>query len=207
MADIQYPEKQQQQQEEQPQVGYGTVVPPVAPHNPYPGAYNYQEAGYAAPASHVPYGPGFAHAFPVERNGTWSTDFCDCAQDTPSCCDVFFCTWCHSGYQYGMMSTGQQHMHPAMCLGTALCDFLTGFGTIVGALVLRSAIRERYGIKGNDFEDILLAFCCPACTLCQNYREMSVRGQWPGGICVSAPYSKDGGFVRTQEPAMTAESH
>jgi hypothetical protein len=33
------------------------------------------------------------------------------------------------------------------------------------------------------------ACCFPACTTCQNYRELTIRGDWPGGMCcVTKPF-------------------
>ena len=46
----------------------------------------------------------------------------------------------------------------------------------------------------------LAALCCPWCSLCQTYHELSIHGAWPGGtapceactpMCVPAPQAAD----------------
>lgn len=51
----------------------------------------------------------------------------------------------------------------------------------------RTDIRNRFGIKGCVGTDCCITCCCLCCALSQQYRELSYRGLWPGGLCVSPP--------------------
>ncbi|XP_066578748.1 cornifelin homolog [Amia ocellicauda] len=44
-----------------------------------------------------------------------------------------------------------------------------------GEIAMRTAIRERYGIRGNILDDASMLCWCHCCTLCQMAREVRVR--------------------------------
>lgn len=52
---------------------------------------------------------------------------------------------------------------------------------------IRQSLRRRYGITGDDCADCAASFFCLPCAISQQYREMTYRQQWPGGICVEPP--------------------
>ena len=48
-------------------------------------------------------------------------------------------------------------------------DFIGGGGicTALGQMMIRGKIRERDGIEGDALGDMVAAFCCLECSLCQ----------------------------------------
>ena len=50
-----------------------------------------------------------------------------------------------------------------------------GIGFITDAMI-RQKIREKYGIEGEFFNDVLCHCCCPCCSLVQEAREIQERG-------------------------------
>eukprot|EP00331_Platyophrya_macrostoma_P009304 CAMPEP_0176427604 /NCGR_PEP_ID=MMETSP0127-20121128/12664_1 /TAXON_ID=938130 /ORGANISM="Platyophrya macrostoma, Strain WH" /LENGTH=202 /DNA_ID=CAMNT_0017809149 /DNA_START=216 /DNA_END=824 /DNA_ORIENTATION=+ len=82
-------------------------------------------------------------------------------------------------------------MNFIMCCGMLTFDlFLTfGLSLMVGSVVTRAEVRQRFSItKEGGCGSCLRAVCCLSCSTCQIYREMSMRGEWPGGICTSTPF-------------------
>lgn len=41
----------------------------------------------------------------------------------------------------------------------------------------RGQIREKYGLEENTCEDCFITCCCAQCALCQEARELKVRGK------------------------------
>lgn len=122
----------------------------------------------------------------------WSTDSCDCSKDIKSSVDVLFCHYCQASRQYNVLTYGRREVEPLSCLGALGADICLGYflhlGTFTIAWHLRQRLRKRYMIAGDDFSDCLHAFFLPHCVLCQNYREMSLRGEWPSGLCIDQPF-------------------
>jgi hypothetical protein len=54
---------------------------------------------------------------------------------------------------------------------------------------LRGKIRQRFNITPGqgDCVECMKGCFCASCSLCQTYRELSYRGYWPNGLCVSKP--------------------
>lgn len=118
------------------------------------------------------------------------TNLCDCFSDFSSCCDVYFCICCQIGFQKGMISTSRQGMDVFWCCLPIFCG---GLGVVMAAVTLRTDVRQRFGLTAEgDCSGCLQGCCCPACSICQTYREMSARGMWPGGVCVSTPFTLPG---------------
>eukprot|EP00744_Colponema_vietnamica_P009732 GILI01013808.1.p1 GENE.GILI01013808.1~~GILI01013808.1.p1 ORF type:complete len:174 (+),score=21.21 GILI01013808.1:40-522(+) len=103
--------------------------------------------------------------------GQWTTNLCDCCDDPTSCLEMVFCGRCQVSAQYGMLTQGRVGVEPMCCL----------------IMFYRSSIRRRYNIDGSDLEDCCLSFFCFQLAGSQHYREMSYRGIWPGGVCVTYP--------------------
>lgn len=115
------------------------------------------------------------------------TGLCDCCADFNSCCEVFFCLCCQIGYQKEMISTNNRGMSLLWCCIPYLCSSFLGLQ--ISTMILRADVRRRFGLIGEgDCGGCIKACCCPACSVCQTYREMSIRGAWPGGVCVSTPF-------------------
>jgi Cys-rich protein (TIGR01571 family) len=168
----------------------------------------------------------------------WATGICDCTEDSSSCCEAIFCSWCQQSRQYNALKLGSRTFrgdkpaeaagggNPALnmlnqmkgrvqnaaatagvgagagpgnagqeidwlsCCGHFIWDALSlPMGSIAFAMMNREAIRRRYNIEGEQWNDCVHAVFCLPCAISQNYREMSVHAEWPGGTCVSEPFA------------------
>lgn len=130
----------------------------------------------------------------------FATHLFDCFKDFPSCLDALCCPYCTLGSQYDMIHTGRKNMNPGVCAGTFCLDacFAGGFAAVLMTTFLRTLVRERYNIRGDQCTDFMSAFCCHPCVLSQVTREMTLHGQWPGGICASQPPQIAGYYGITQ---------
>ena len=126
----------------------------------------------------------------------FNTTLCECTLDGTSCIQGFFCPWCTTAQNYNMLVLNQPSMDTCMCLVTACIDIGCGTGGLahgVAAVMTRNRARARFGITPDEgCCEVIKGFCCSPCSDCQVYRELSVRGLWPGGICVSTPFVKAG---------------
>jgi Cys-rich protein (TIGR01571 family) len=120
----------------------------------------------------------------------WGTGLFGCFDDTSSCLEVVFCLYCQNGRQYNVIQTGNNDIHVGACLiPLAISVFIGSFGVTAITLMNRSDLRRRYNLQGDDCNDILTAVCCSSCATCQQYREMSLRNEWPSGTCVTVPFA------------------
>ncbi|KAI3516638.1 hypothetical protein L1887_15561 [Cichorium endivia] len=105
----------------------------------------------------------------------WSSGLCSCCSDTSLFCIT---CWCPS-ITFGRIVEAVDDGKTAACVVSAgihaLLTHLTGFGWMY-SLAYRSKIREQYMLGGSDFHDCLTHFCCERCALCQEYRELQIRG-------------------------------
>ena len=128
------------------------------------------------------------------RPDAFNTSLFDCTDDGASCCDVFLCPWCMNAQLYNAVTSGEKNsMHAGVCLVTFVLDiFLLGVAYMTASHCTRNEVRIKYGYNDreqNCFCEFLAGFFCASCSNCQIYREMSIRRQWPGGICcVGEPY-------------------
>jgi Cys-rich protein (TIGR01571 family) len=148
-------------------------------------------------------------------NPFFHTGLCDCFKDVKGCLDGLFCGYCQNARQYNLMKNNVNSIHPGACFVPFLVDMVLPvglfllfgiegfywFGTIVMTYMNRSKVRQRYGLQPAQCTDILSAWCCAPCTICQNYRELSIRGSWPNGVCVSEPFLLPG-MARPMEQEM-----
>jgi Cys-rich protein (TIGR01571 family) len=126
----------------------------------------------------------------------WSTDLCSCFKDCPSAMDAFFCDYCQLSRQYNTYMTGSNTIHWPVCCAAFGADVfgVAAIGVAVGtwalSYVVRNRLRQRYNIMGDELSDLCVAGFCSCCSVAQNYREMSLRGEWPAGsCCVKHPFS------------------
>lgn len=121
----------------------------------------------------------------------FNTGLCDWHLDATSCLDGVCCPWCEVARQYNMIAHEVRDTHTLMCCGLLFCDlFLTfGLSVTIGEVVVRAESRHKLGITSESgCGSCMRAFCCGPCSTCQVYRELSMRGMWPGGVCSSAPF-------------------
>ncbi|CAG5929400.1 plac8 onzin related protein 4 isoform 1-T3 [Menidia menidia] len=94
----------------------------------------------------------------------WTSGICDCFQDPLHCLFATACFPC-----FACMTAREA--------GECLClPLLDAFGCIPPmTTAIRVSIRQRYGIEGTIFNDVLHAFFCGPCSWCQISREMKNR--------------------------------
>lgn len=139
---------------------------------------------------------------------TWSTGLWDCVVDWRNAVDVFLCSRCVAAQQFNKIYTGEEGIHWPVCLLSVVLDFgAVPLGGIVLMIAVRQEIRSRYSIdipegdysnnhsatpatlrqstwvnaatSGTLLLDICAVLFCTPCALCQQHREMTVRGEWP----------------------------
>ncbi|PNH09554.1 Protein PLANT CADMIUM RESISTANCE 3 [Tetrabaena socialis] len=120
----------------------------------------------------------------------WTTGFCDwCA--SPGGCGTCFYVCCCTPCAYG---SNVSRMPPSVICGgscVGACFAYMGM-TALGLPCLlhmcsRGYVRQKYGIPGDGCTDCLATCCCPLCAMCQEGRELTIRGCGPGGIELNKP--------------------
>lgn len=136
----------------------------------------------------------------------WRSSVFSCFSDPQSAMDNLLCCYCNLSSQANMLLNNKRGVHFPLCLGMACVDYFCFAGMCscvsfcVVNIMVRQAIRHRYHLKtgiGNMAMDFLMGTCCAVCALCQQHREMSSRGHWPGCILV--------GFDPLEVAPVTAE--
>ncbi|GIL48753.1 hypothetical protein Vafri_5192 [Volvox africanus] len=126
----------------------------------------------------------------VPAQNAWTTDLCDCAAE-PSGCGFCLYAFCCQPCAYG---TNVELMEPqlvfcggecaAACCSYYLLYLFTGCPCILH-MVARGYIRRKYNIPGDSCADFMITWCCTPCALCQEHRELIIRGHKPGGVAPS----------------------
>lgn len=133
----------------------------------------------------------------------YNTGLFDCFEDGNSCTEAWFCAHCFVSQQYNMLNYQIPQPNWVLTAGMLALDvFITGgLSLFVMSLANRTTARQRLGLTArNAMVDFATAVCCRPCSDCQVYREMSLRGQWQGGIClIDKPYAKVGVLVVAPE--------
>lgn len=134
----------------------------------------------------------------------WSTGLLDCGKDLPGCVSGFFFPWCMASHTFGTVETGV--VEPNWCLGftTAILDL-----TLCGGLVfiahtahIRCVVRSRFNIQPKETMcNLMAAVLCAPLANCQQHRELTARGLWPGGVFLTAPPTPLFASMRPPQPA------
>ncbi|CUG15458.1 transmembrane protein, putative [Bodo saltans] len=117
-----------------------------------------------------------------------------CFDDQPSCMDGFFCPCCAVSAQYNMLKHRKAGVLAHVYLPLFILGFFTwGLALSCFSVVTRNMLRRGFLLsQESEASSCCKAFCCPHCSICQVYREMSMRHVWPDGVCSDAPYVKRG---------------
>ena len=133
----------------------------------------------------------------------WSTGVCGCMGDSGVCCDVLCCPFCQIARQAAAIEGRTSDANWCCCilvlLGTGAC------GSIVPWCVTcnqRGKIRGKYGIAGGSCGDCIVTLFCTPCTMCQQHKELLIRGTAPGHCCCAAKTQEGsgGGGASAVEP-------
>jgi Cys-rich protein (TIGR01571 family) len=121
---------------------------------------------------------------------TWSTGLYDCDKDYNGTFEICFCHMCQLSRQYNVIKHNKSEINIEMCVFILFMDiFFPPLGTLLTAFKIRNSLQERYNLDRTDFAgDIASIIFCLPCVMCQNYREMSVRNEWPNGFIASYPF-------------------
>uniref|UniRef100_A0A3Q2Q5A4 Cornifelin-like n=1 Tax=Fundulus heteroclitus TaxID=8078 RepID=A0A3Q2Q5A4_FUNHE len=112
----------------------------------------------------------------------WTSDLCNCCDDTKSCCYGFWCCPC-------LACTVAGNFNQNRCL--PLCDIcspavMSAFGIPLcvppAGLALRVGVRYKYNIKGSLCKDIATSCICVWCSWCQLHRELKYRKVGPAVV-------------------------
>ncbi|CUG15342.1 ama1 protein, putative [Bodo saltans] len=116
-----------------------------------------------------------------------------CTDDRDSCLDGAFCPWCQISTQYNMFQNREMGNLPHIFIPLFVLDYVSG-GLVLScvSVMMRNRARRTFSLEETDMDSCCKAFCCSQCSICQVYREMSIRRHWPGGVCVGKRYVKEG---------------
>lgn len=148
---------------------------------------------------------------PQERvllSNQYNSGLCDCFDNCKICLDGWCCSACEVGYQYSKIVHSRQEMHLGTCIGligasgvtTLALMYVSAHGTgnpvirvglfwtgLYNGLHLRPTINRKYGIHESNLMSCLKGFCCITCAVCQQKREMILRGDHVDGVFYTAP--------------------
>lgn len=139
-----------------------TSAPPSAP-----------PPGYGQPPSPPPYATGVSGSSLIPQT-SWSSGLCDCCIDIPNCCLTCWCPCIIFGQMAEIVDKGSIScgVHGTIY---ALINILTGCGCLYSC-IYRTKMRRQQGLPEAPSNDCCIHFCCGPCALCQEYRELQIRG-------------------------------
>ncbi|CAF1009136.1 unnamed protein product [Adineta steineri] len=116
----------------------------------------------------------------VYHEQPWKESLCGCFNDGYTCCYGLWCCCCLYGQNAAKIDSH------STCL-THTCVYclmsLLGCCCVIHA-VKRGQLRENYGLEEDVCGDCFVTCCCPLCAICQEAREMKVRGHPPPPIII-----------------------
>ncbi|KAM4107884.1 hypothetical protein ACB094_03G001400 [Castanea mollissima] len=111
----------------------------------------------------------------------WSTGICDCFKDMTSCWVTCWCPCITFGRTAEIVDQGRTTCFTAI----RNCLLLAHLAGIIGACIYtctyRAKLRVHYSLPPKPCGDCCVHFCCFFCALCQEYRELKIRGLDPEG--------------------------
>jgi Cys-rich protein (TIGR01571 family) len=191
----QYPQQQygapQLQQQQYPQPTYNAEKPPMNSQHSAPPHQMQPQPTQAMSVGGTGGGNRNVKNLPVQSDGReWSNGLCDCCDEPGTC----LMAWCCSCVMYSQVKKRAEYLNHhgrpdpevggSFCTGSCWGHFaLTaccGLGWVL-QIGSRSTIRSRYNLRGGGCGDCMTAFCCTACELTQESREIELEeNSFPG---------------------------
>ena len=104
----------------------------------------------------------------------WSTGICDCFSDCETCCITYFIPSITYGRNKERIE-GVGNFMPDCCAFFWFHAFCFCFVSCL-SYQSRTSIRQAYNLKAEPCDDCCTHFWCLACALCQEARELKLRG-------------------------------
>lgn len=119
----------------------------------------------------------------------WYTGLFWCSLDWRGLWDSFFCSYCQIGFQQGVLQTGTRFPDWQLVWVSCCVDmvFLHGGALMCLLCATRRRLLEEFEIEEHCCKTCSSVFFCPCCAIAQQHREMTFRGKFPGGVCVTLP--------------------
>ena len=107
----------------------------------------------------------------------WTESLCGCLNDIPLCCYGCWCCCCLYGHNAAKLTS-----QPACWIHCTLYSLMSAVGCCcLLHTIRRGQMREKYSLEEGDCGDCMITCCCPSCAICQETREMKVRGKTADG--------------------------
>jgi len=119
----------------------------------------------------------------------WHHPVFACLEDTNVCLESWLCFPCQISMQYNTLIWGKPELNPFICFSITVATYF-GAACYAGwwTLWIRRILVNRYKLAEEQMHTCLYACCCPGCAIAQQHREMTDRGENPGGLVfVKAP--------------------
>ncbi|KAM0047581.1 putative PLAC8 motif-containing protein [Helianthus debilis subsp. tardiflorus] len=118
----------------------------------------------------------------MTTHSQWSTGLCHCSD----CCLTCWCPCITFGRIGEIVTKGNTSCTQHAALYMVLCLF-TGCCCWMYSCSVRSNLRQQYMLPDQPCNDCLVHYCCEWCALCQEYRELKLRGfdpslGWKGNL-------------------------
>jgi len=107
--------------------------------------------------------------------GGWDTSLFECFTDVKILLGTCVCFPCQVAYQKATVEEHQCSFSDAIM--TTCCSVCCG-------VVVRQKIRDKYKIPGSFLVDLLLVIGCCPCALSQQSRQLRIKGDKPGAMCM-----------------------
>ncbi|KAB1205785.1 Protein PLANT CADMIUM RESISTANCE 2 [Morella rubra] len=115
----------------------------------------------------------------------WSSGLFDCFSDMKTCCVTLWCPCITFGQVAEIVDKGSTSCGASGALYALVC-------CVIGCPCLyscfyRSKMRQQYALRETPCGDCLVHCCCEGCALCQEHRELTMRGYdmtigWHGNV-------------------------
>ena len=106
------------------------------------------------------------------------TTLLGCTDDVPGTLDHLCCGPCMIGRQCAALEGTTDTMNAMWCMVAIFTEAYPIF-----ACCLRGKLDTMFNMNLGIMEKCCLPWFCSQCALCQNHRELTIRGKWPGGTC------------------------